>query len=148
MAEKMQTSSNAAKSLKESHMHLLSELENLDKSLLELSGKLDILHTGETELLDCIKNNTTVLFTVNQPTTTSALSSATAIVDEYLDREQQKSNLIIYGLPEPTGFIPTERRSNDDVYFFSLVNSEFNIDTTEISISFHLGKQVEGKDFC
>ena len=76
------------KSLKESHTNLLSELENLHKSLHELSGKLDTLHTSETELQDRIKNSTTVLSAVNRPATTPALLSATAIVDEYLDREQ------------------------------------------------------------
>ena len=73
------------------------------------------------------------------------MSSAIATVDEYLDHEWHKSNLIIYGLPEPTGSTPTEHRSNNDVYFSSLVNSEFKIDTIEISKSFHLGKRVEGK---
>ena len=88
MAKWMQTSLNAVKSLKESHAHLLSELENLHKSLCELPGKLDISHTSETELQDCIKNTTTALSAVDQPATTPALSSATAIVDEYLDCEQ------------------------------------------------------------
>ena len=53
--------------------------------------------------------------------------------------------MIIYGLPEPTGSTPAECRSNDDVYFSSLVNSEFNIHTVEISESFRLGKCAEGK---
>ena len=74
MAECMQTSSNAVKSLKESHTNLLSELENLHKSLHELSGKLDTLHASETKLQDCIKNTTTALSAVNQPATTPALS--------------------------------------------------------------------------
>ena len=146
MAEWMQTSSNVAKSLKESHTNLLSELENLHKSLRELSGKLDTLHTSETELQDRIKNTTTALSAVNLPATTQTSPSATAIVDEYLDRKRRKSNLIIYGLPEPTGSTPTERRSYDDANFSSIVNTEFQIDTIEISKSFRLAKRVEGKN--
>ena len=115
MAEWMQTSSNAVKSLRESHTNLLSELEDLHKSLHELSGKFDTLYTSETELQDRIKNTTTALSVVNQPDTTPALLSATVIVDEYLDHDRRKSNLIIYGLPEPTGSTPAERRSSDDV---------------------------------
>ena len=145
MAEWMQTSSNAVKSLKELHTNLLSELENLHKSLHELSGKLDTLHTSETELQDRIKNTTTAFSAVNQPATTPVLLSVTAIVDELLDSDWQKSNLIIYVLPEPTGSTPAEHRSSDDVYFSRLVNSEFNIDNIEFSKSFCLGKCVERK---
>ena len=88
----------------------------------------------------------TALSAVNLPATTQTSPSATAIVDEYLDRERRKSNLIIYGLPEPTGSTPTERRSYDDANFSSIVNTEFQIDTIEISKSFRLGKRVEGKN--
>ena len=82
------------------------------------------MHASGTELQDRIKNTTTTLSAVNKPATTPALLSATAIVDECLDRDQQQSNLIIYGLPEPTGSTPAERRSSDHVYYPRMVNSD------------------------
>ena len=71
-------------------------------------------------------------------------SNATDVVDEYLDRERRKSNLIIYGVPESTGSTD-ERKLNDNTYIKNLVHSEFNLDTIEITKCVRLGKRAEGK---
>ena len=131
--------------MKETHTHFLSECESLRKSVLELSGKLDALHSSEVELQNHIKDTTTALSAVGLPTTPPNTSNAADIVDELLDHERRKSNLIIYGAPEPAGSTFTECRSNDNAYLSSLLSTEFKIDTVEISKSSRLGKQIEGK---
>lgn len=146
MAEWIHTSSDTFKSLKESHTHLLSEWKNLCKNLSDLSSKLDILQSSETELGNRIKDTTSALSAANFSPATTVTTNATDIVDEYLSRERRKSNLIIYGLPEPNGSTPAERRSNDDTNVCGLIKSEFNIDNIEISKSFRLGKRNEGKN--
>jgi len=128
--------------MKETHTHFLSECESLRKSVLELSGKLDALHSSEVELQNHIKDTTTALSAVSLPTTPPNTSNAADIVDELLDCERRKSNLIIYGTPEPAGSTSTstEYRSNDNTYLSGLLSIEFKIDTVEISRSSHLGK--------
>ena len=66
--------------------------------------------SNETELQNHIKDTTTALSTVKLPLVTPAASNPTDVVDEYLDREWCKSNLILYGVPEPTGSTPDERK--------------------------------------
>ena len=102
-------------------------------------------HSSEAELQNHIKDTTTALSAVGLPTTPPNTSNAADIVDELLDHERRKSNLIIYGAPEPAGSTFTERRSNVNIYLSSLLSTEFKIDSVEISKSSHLGKRVEGK---
>ena len=120
------------KSLKESHSKLLVEHENLDKNLADQSNKLDNLKSSETVLQNHIKDTTTALSTVNLPAATPVATNLTDMVKEYLDREQWKSNLIVYGIPEPASFSTDEQKSSDITYFTELVNSE---DTTDMLIN-------------
>ena len=145
LAEWMHTSSSVITSLKESHSKFLLEYENLRKNLTDLSGKLDTLQSSETELHNHIKDTTTALSTMKPLPNVPASFNTTDIVDEYLDRERRKSNLIIYGIPESTGSTPDERKSSDNSYFTDLVHSEFKLDTVEITKSARLGKRIEGK---
>ena len=145
LAEWIQTSSNLAKYLNESQAKFLLESENLRKNLTNLSSKLDNLQSSETELQNRIKDTTTALSTVKLPPITPASSNTTDVVDEYLDRERRKSNLIIYGVPESTGSTPDERKQSDNTYVRDLIHLGFRMDTIEITKCVHLGKRVEGK---
>ena len=110
-----------------------------------LSSKLDTLQSSKSELQNHIKDTTTALSSVKMPLIAPTTFNATDIVDEYLDREQRKPNLIIYGIPESSDSILDERKLNDNTYFTDLVHSEFKLDNIEITKLVCLGKQIEGK---
>ena len=61
-------------------------------------------------------------------------------MDEYLDRERRKMNLVIYGLPEHQGSISTECQSKDSDSLRELVHSEFSVDNLEINKIICLGR--------
>ena len=145
IAEWTHTSSSIITSLKESHSKLSTEYEDLRKNLSDLSSKLDTLQSSESELQNHIKDTTTALSSVKMPLVAPTTSNATDIVDEYLDCERRKPNLIIYGIPESSGSTPDERKLNDKTYFTDLVHSEFKLDNIEITKFVRLGKQIEGK---
>ena len=115
------------------------ECENLHKRLTDLSNRLDNLQSSETELRNRIKDTTTALSTVKLPHITLASSSATDAVNEYLNHERRKYNLIIYGIPESAGSTE-ECKQNDNIYISDLVHSEFKMDTIEITKCIRLGK--------
>jgi len=62
-----------------------------------------------------------------------------AAVDEYVDRERRKQNLIIHNLPEPSDCLDTQRLDNDLKQVSSLLNSEFGVAETIISKPTRLG---------
>ena len=106
LAEWMHTSSSIITSSKESHSKFLLEYENLHNNPTDLSGKLDTLQSGEIELHNHSKDTYYYCSLNNEaPPNAPASFNATDIVDEYLDCERHKSNLIIYGIPESTGSI-------------------------------------------
>ena len=65
--------------------------------------------------------------------------SPSAIVDEYLDCERRKINLIVYNLAEPSGKSATERTKLDSKKLAHLFNSEFHIENIEITKCIRLG---------
>ena len=139
------TSSSIITPLKESYSKLSTEYEDLHKNLSDLSSKLDTLQSSESELQNHIKDTTTALSSVKMPFVAPTTSNPTDIVDEYLDRERRKPNLIIYGIPEFSGSIPDERKLNDKTNFTDLVHSEFKLGNIKITKLVRLGKQIEGK---
>jgi len=114
-------------------------LENLQKEIAEVSSKLNSLCNSKSDL----QTNSVALAATNS----SAIPTQTAtdIVDEYLDQERHKSNLILYGLPEPSGADSSERKSNDEQCFRNLAKAEFKIDDLDIDQIFRLGKRTENK---
>ena len=66
--------------------------------------------------------------------------SPSAIVDEYLDHERRKINLIVYNLAEPSGQSATERIKLDSEKLAHLFHSEFHIENIEITKCIRLGK--------
>ena len=62
-------------------------------------------------------------------------------VDEYMDRERRKQNLIVYGLPETSAPTGIERQTADLKSIQGLVHSEFKITTLETTKCYRLGKQ-------
>lgn len=57
----------------------------------------------------------------------SGHQTVAAAVDEYVDRERLKQNLIIHNLPEPSDCPDTQRLDNDLRQVSSLLNSEFGV---------------------
>lgn len=114
---------------------------SLDQKLQNLSAALQDL---EKELKECHSLLST------HPKITPSLkpvqtSSPVDVVDEYLDREKRKCNLIIYNLQESNASTPSDRTSDDKKSFAHLLASEFNIDNIEFLKCIRLGKPVEDK---
>ena len=63
-----------------------------------------------------------------------------AIVDEYLDREKRKSNLVVYNLEEPPAQSAAERSKLDSEKLVRLFQTELRIGDVELSKCTRLGK--------
>jgi len=113
--------------------------QNLRDSVSILSEKINRLGVDNDQLQNQL---TSTISSLREAHITPSVSlNAPNVVDEYLDRERRKLNLIIYGLPEvsvPTG---SERKSADLDGIQELVRSEFNINNLETSKCFRLGRQ-------
>ena len=68
----------------------------------------------------------------------------TNIVDEYVDRERRKSNVIVYNLPEVDPEQPDKLPSDTDS-FSNMVSNGLGIDGFKVSKMYRLGKKVENK---
>jgi len=113
---------------------LLSEHQTLCDSVSALSDKINHL---------CAKNDqlqTQINCTISSLSDQAQMASPNAI-DEYMDRERRKSNLIVYGLPEASAPTGPERRSADINRIQELVHSEFNLTSLETTKCFRLGKR-------
>ena len=72
-------------------------------------------------------------------TTSAARHTVTDVVDEYVDRERRKKNLIIYGLPELECSTEEQRRVSNKQQVSSLFSSEFDVSPDLIQKSIRLG---------
>ena len=66
-------------------------------------------------------------------------------VDEYIDREKRKLNLIVHNVKEPEGVNQVERVKNDTETFDKIIKGEFNL-RVKVSRAVRLGKKQEGKN--
>ena len=97
------------------------------------------------ELHNAVKDTHTDSATVPSPKAAQTLSPVVAI-DEYLDRERRKCNLIVYNLQESSASTPASDRISDDKKSFShLLTSEFKIDNIEFLKCIRLGKSAENR---
>ena len=128
---------------------LQSKYNKLNDSVSALSSKIDNLCSNSSQLQHQLASEATSLVSnpssqfshLNSPV--SATVQVTTIVDEYLDRDRRKSNLVIYGLPESTLASSTERQQQDTKKFCDLVKHEFKISNLDINKSYRLGKYNE-----
>jgi len=117
---------------------LLSEHQSLQNSVSTLSEKINSLCTNNNQLQNQL--NSTISSLGEQAHTVSHASSFNA-VDEYMDRERRKLNLIVYGIPEASAPTGSERQTADLKSIQGLVHSEFKITNLETTKCYRLGKQ-------
>ena len=68
------------------------------------------------------------------------------VVDEYLDCEKRKNNLIVYNLEETNAAqTATERSKSDMNVLAQLLHSELHVDDVEITKCIRLGKATQNK---
>ena len=79
------------------------------------------------------------------PAPIPAHRSVVAAVDEYVDRERRKKNLIIHNLPEPSDCPDTQRLTNDLQQVSSLLTSEFGVPENVASKPTRLGAPKANK---
>ena len=125
-----------------------SEHDNLCNSISVLSDKIKGLCDHNDQLQNQINTTVSSLNTANEQVQTlpyAPSSSPVEFVDEYLNRERRKMNLVVYGLPESSATSSSERHLADSNNFVGLVDSEFKISNLEISKCFRLGKPKNDK---
>ena len=135
---------NTIESLKTSWQE---EFKVVNDSIATLSKKIDNLGTQNSELQLKVNNTEASINTISTNPVNSSLTqtSATSIVDEYLERERRKLNLIVYGLIESSAPTVTEQISSDTDIFCRLVRSEFNMGDIQVGKVLRLGKVVRDK---
>ena len=124
-----------------------SDHQNLCKSISSLSEKISGLCANNDQLQNQISNTVSSLNIGNEQAPASSQSplNPAEFVDEYLNRERRKLNLVIYGLPEASAASSSERQQADSDRFTELVDSEFKISNFEISKCIRLGKPKNDK---
>ena len=129
-------------------------LQSLVKEQDEIHSALSLLSTKVNELCSMNQNlgseiKATAESICRAPDTASSprafVTSSSAVVDEYLDRERRKSNLIVYNLTEPSGQTTTERTKSDSDKLVHLFHSEFHIENIEITKCIRLGKPNQNR---
>ena len=131
-----------------------SSYDNIHKAITELSTKIDNLNSSESQLQKSIaKTSTAALSTVQSSAPNSADTTPSSPVsahivdalDEYMDRERRKHNLVIYGMPESSDSASAELGTNDHARFSNLVRSQFNIENINISKVIRIGRSTNGR---
>ena len=123
--------------LQESISNVTSKVEALNVRNSDLDAK--IKHLSE-KLVNDMSNSTS---TINSNPAQSY--SPVEAINEYLDRERRKCNLIIYNLQESTASSYTNRTSDDKKAFTHLLSSEFKLENIELLKCIRLGKPVDNK---
>ena len=124
-----------------------SDHQNLYNSISSLSEKINGLCVNNDQLQNQITTTVSSLNVANEQaqTVSHAPTNPAEIVDEYLNRERRKLNLVIYGLPEASATSAPDRQLADSNSFTELVGSEFKISNLEISKCVRLGKPKNDK---
>jgi len=124
-----------------------SDHQNLCNSISTLSEKINGLCVNNDQLQNQISTTVSSLNIGNEQAQISshAPPNPAEVVDEYLNRERRKLNLVIYGIPETTATSAPERQQADLNSFNELVDSEFKINNFEISKCVRLGKPKNDK---
>jgi len=110
----------------------------LEKSLNE------IVHGVEETNMDTLQKSdpSNLAANINTPQGHSVLKA----VDEYVEREKRKNNLIFYNLSEPTNVLSNKQRVLKDIECLSdLVSSEFGISKVQVNCAIRLGAPNQTK---
>jgi len=135
-------------SSEETLQSLVEEQDSLRQALSQLSQQVKELCCSNQTLEKEIK---TTSASINQPPSLANPAPApilnpSEVVNEYLDRERRKNNLILYNLPEPMNVQTATERSQSDLDCLSeLFHSEFHIDNVEVTKCIRLGKAIQNK---
>ena len=126
--------------------------KSLDKAI---SGIVKVLTEKTHELQDSLKQATHVQSTdvdhmdvSNRVSIQTSLSepqhqSPIDVIDEYMERERRKNNLIIHNFPESTTI--SENPPNDIQVFTELVKTEFNISEIKVTKAVRLKQTKPNK---
>ena len=113
----------------------------------------EVVATGKTHLQQSYADVTRVTGTITTMVDNKLPNDATPVqtarhqaqiigqVDEYVDREGRKRNLILYGVPEPTTGSKEERMRKDGEAFADLTKEEFKLNV-KITKAIRLGRKV------
>ena len=102
----------SSKNTESSQPSLASEQKNLRDLVSALSNKINQLCTNNEQLQNQLNSTVSSLSEQAHKVSNVSPSSLNAI-DEYMDRDRHKSNLIIYGLPETSAPTGAARQSAD-----------------------------------
>ena len=127
---------------------IVKEQDEIRSTLSQLSTKVNELCSMNQNLGTEIKA-TAELISRTPPApntvTPSPAMNPSVIVDEYLDRERRKSNLIVYNLEEPTVQSADERSKLNSQKLAHLCQSELHVGDIEITKCNRLGKLSQSK---
>ena len=68
----------------------------------------------------------------------------TGVLDEFMEKEKRKANLVVHNLPEQPGESSDERAKNDAFLFKTMNKEEMNLNVS-VTTSFCVRKRVSGK---
>ena len=75
----------------------------------------------------------------------SSMKGMAKVLDDFMDKDRRKNNIVIHNLPEMTSGSHIERTSHDTKLFQDMVKEAFNI-RAAVAKSFRVGKSVPNRD--
>jgi len=126
----------------------LSEIvtESLDKVVGQFTAALkdtqDFIKQSFEQIVDAPAGDMETSHAATQPNTSTHVNGRNAVeaVDEYVERERRKCNVIIHNLPEPGEVSSGEQlRQKDKEKVCSLISTEFKINDFEVQRTVRLG---------
>ena len=122
---------------------MITNLETRMKTMLEMNDKATQSYSQVVQA--------NLAKPVNQPTGTEATTATTvekttiSLLDEYVDRERRKCNLVIHNMPERTADNLTDRVISDVAAVTRLVEIGINIEGVEITKVIRLGGRGQNR---
>lgn len=127
---------------------LVKEQDEIRSALSQLSSKVNELCSMNQNLGTEIKATAESISRVPVAPNTANVSTVinpSVIVDEYLDHERRKSNLIVYNLEEPAAQSAAERSKKDSEKLIHLFQTEFRMEEIEVTKCIRLGKITQNR---
>ena len=138
-------SSQMEKSLKSFEEHASNQIKSLEKSALQYkSSYAEVLKGTCTEVAHVVKAQMDKFPRVGDNGDRRAAVDLSKVLDDHLDKEKRKANIVIHNLPEQSEGTVVERCEKDSASFVTMIKDEMKLNAT-VSKSFRVGKKLSDK---
>ena len=126
----------------ECHKHLLDQASKIEKmTQKQKASYAEAVKGTSDELVNAVKSQLETLPKLQQGTDQKSFRELSHAIDDHMDRERRKANLVVHNLPEQAGDSLADRSKNDIALFTTMVREVMKLNVTA-SKSFRAGKKT------